>query len=102
MVDLDTIHNLVKKIDVKVDKLCNWQGAVEERCQNRASSAAGMKRTVYGDNGRGGLVADVKQLQDCKKETGKWRSFVMGVAKTVVSAVIIAIIMWFILMYKQH
>ncbi len=82
-------------VDENVNKLVAWQSCIEERCQNESKIVNGIKNTLYGDTGAGGIVAQSNANTDARLKIERWSLKIFGsiivVAVLAVAAAALAI-----------
>lgn len=95
-------QEILKKLgemDGKLDQLLLWKAVHVEEHKTISKEVNEVRDTVY-DNP--GLKARVQTLWDCKKDVSKRREFWVRVLGIVIAALIIAVIMWGMSLYKGH
>lgn len=99
MADLDLM-------DGKLDDLLISVAAINERCIARGQTIDGHGRTLYGDDGAGGLVAKqnevnlhLKNMNGVAKDRKEWAK---SIAAPVIAALLVSAIMAAIVIWKTH
>ena len=103
MSQLDEIQSDVKEVNTKMDRLTEWKGAIEQRCQDRGETISGFKQTLFGNpEKQDGIVSKVQTLMNCKKQITSRKEWVLNIAGGVLKWVIVVIIIWLLMMWKTH
>lgn len=102
-VDLDTIWELQKDMDGKLDELIEFKTAHIEYHKTQDVAVRRNEGALF-DN-PDGLTYQVAALQRNghidKKERQYWRAFWFGLMRTLATAAIIGIVIWFLSIYKS-
>jgi hypothetical protein len=62
----------LEEIDTKLDVIMKSVAKIEQRCVERGRIIDGHGKTLYGQNGRGGVVATVNKLNGVNKDRKEW------------------------------
>ena len=104
MADSEQIYRAVCEVQETVGDIRGQLGRIEERCLNRGETIHSIKRTLFGDNGRGGNTGLISQnkaaIEALRVSRGFWRGFWRDVARTVVAAGILGIAAWLLVLYR--
>lgn len=104
MADNEMIYSALCEIQETVGDIRGQLGRIEERCLARGQMIDGLKKTVYGENGRGGntrqITLNCDAITQLKKARSSWGGFWRDVARIVVAAAILAVIGWFLVLYR--
>jgi len=95
----DQVIETLNEMNGKLDKLLQWKAAHQEGHKTIDRDITELRDTLF-DN-PGGLKSQVQTLVNCKQNISRWRSFWMDVLKLVVVAAIIAVLGWFLFLYKK-
>jgi hypothetical protein len=79
---------ILKRIDANIAALLQWQSKMDERCQNRLQILQGHQRTLYGDDGADGIVAQTNSNSEFIGQARAWQLKIFG---GVMAAAIIAV-----------
>lgn len=94
----DQILEKLNEMNGKLDKLLQWKAAHEESHKSIDRDMGEVRDTLF-DNP--GLKSQVQTLMNCKQNISRWRSFWMDVLKLVVVAAVVAVLSWFLFLYKK-
>ena len=94
----DVILDKLNKMDSKLDELLTWKAVHKEEHKGINRDVVEIRGILFENPG---LKAQVQTLMNCKRGIFHWRNFWMGVLRTVIAAVIIAILAWFLFLYKK-
>ena len=78
----------LKALHNKFDDFSKWRATVEERCQTRREKMEGHQVTLYGQDGRDGLVSDVN---DNTKYIARVRAWQLAILGSSIAAALIAV-----------
>jgi len=86
----------VKSLHGKFDEVLKWQATVEERCKSHRESTQGHRATLYGPDGRNGLVKQANSNTDFITTFRAWNIRVFGaaVAAAIIAAVSAILSLW--------
>lgn len=94
----------LEEMDGKLDMIITSIATIKQRCVDRGKTIDGHRKTLYGNDGTGGVVAkqsQVVQRLDCmnKVETTKkeWAMRIMG---PIISGLIVAALLGLLVMWK--
>ena len=103
---LDKLSGIEKQNEVmngKIDKLLQWKAGQEEKCSAHREKTEELRMEVYGDEG---LKTKVVKLWNCKgamsDKVAMWQDFGMYILKAVVVACLLAVIAFFMKVYKSN
>lgn len=85
------------KMDEKLDELVKWKAVHQESHKTIDRDVTEVREVLFENPD---LKSQVQTLMNCKRGISRWRDFWMGVLKTVVAVAIIAILTWFLFLYK--
>jgi len=94
-------EEILKKLDgmdVKLDELLTWKAVHKAEHKGINRDVSEIRETLF-DNP--GIKAQVQTLMNGRRNISKWKEFWMGVLRIVVAAAIVAVLMWFMLIYKK-
>ena len=74
-------------MDGKLDKIIKSIATIEQRCVDRGRTMDGHRKTLYGENGLGGVVAKVNTLNGINTTKKEWAMKILG---PIISAFVIA------------
>ena len=95
---IDVILEKLNEMDVKLDELLTWKAVHKEEHKIIHRDVTEVRGVLFENPG---LKAQVQTLVNCKRHISKWKDFWMAVLRTVIAAAIVAVIMWFMLIYKK-
>jgi len=94
----DQILEKLNGMDTKLDELLLWKAAHRESHKIIDRDITEVRDTLFENPG---LKSQVQTLVNCKQNISRWRNFWMDVLKLVVVAAIIAVLSWFLFLYKK-
>jgi len=94
----DQILEKLNEISGKLDELLLWKAAHQESHKIINRDLDEVRDTLFENPG---LKSQVQTLINCKQNVSRWRNFWMDVLKFVVVAAIIAVLSWFLFLYKK-
>lgn len=68
----------LKKLHEKFDDFTGWRATVDERCKARCKDIDGHQRTLYGPDGRNGLVKQANSNTEFITSVRAWAIKVIG------------------------
>ena len=91
-------------MDGKLDSVLTGIATINQRCIDRGRAIDGHRKTLYGDNGTGGVVAKVNTLSSVAKtakdiNTTK-KEWAMRILGPVISGLIVAAVLGLLVMWK--
>lgn len=96
------VSNLCESVEITNKAIAT----INERCLNRGQTLDGHTRTLYGDNGAGGIVARVNTLNgDCinkKAANVQVKDFFLGVAQKLIVWGIISVVVFLLYSWKAQ
>jgi len=95
----DDILVKLNEMDSKLDTLLQWKAVHKESHKGINRDIVELRDTLFENPG---LKSQVQTLMNCKHQTSRWRDFWVGVLKIVIATVIIAVLMWFMLLYQKE
>lgn len=102
---LSSIAGDTRAVKESIDVLLRWKERMDERCKHHIDNTGRINKTLYGNSGDG-LVSEVQRLKNCKENVkdsaAQWKSFILGVLRTLVSTGVILLFLWLMSMYKSH
>ena len=103
--DIEAIYKIVSSTNKKVDELCVGVGKINERCDARLKIIDGHTRTLYGQDGTGGIVSKqnsilgrLKNINNITADKKKWTKVIVA---PIVVAIIVAIIIAAMTLWKS-
>ncbi len=102
MGELQTMIELTRDTNDKVNTIVSQLGAIEERCRSHQHQLNGHQLTLYGPNGSSGMVLDVSRLQSCKDSIVSQKNLWGEVLRDIVKWGAIALIGFLLYMWKIH
>ena len=93
----EEIINKLNKMDGKLDEIKTWQAVHAEKHEALDEDVKEVRDTVYNNPG---LKSRVQTLWDSRKEISKRREFWMRILNVVIAALVIAVIMWAVGLYR--
>jgi len=94
----DVILEKLNEMDIKLDELLTWKAVHKTEHKVIHRDVSEIRETLF-DNP--GIKSQVQTLMNGRRNISKGKEFWMGVLKTVVAAIIIAVIIWLMLIYKK-
>lgn len=96
---LEKLEEMNKEMNSKLDTLLQWKAVHQESHKTIDRDIVEVRDTLF-DN-PGGLKSQVQTLMNSKRNVFQWRKFWMGTLQLVVVATIIAVLGWFMFLYKK-
>lgn len=93
------ILSKLNEMNSKLDELLQWKAAHQEGHKSIDRDIGEVRDTLF--ENPGGLKSQVQTLVNCKRNISRWRNFWMDVLRLIVVAVIIAVLGWFLFLYKK-
>jgi len=87
----------LEDIDLKLDTVITSIATINQRCIDRGRTIDGHGKTLYGNDGTGGVVAKVNTLNTANKTRKEWA---MQIVSPIISALIVAAIFGLFAMWK--
>lgn len=94
----DQILEKLNEMNGKLDKLLQWKAAHQESHKTIDRDITEVRDTLFENPG---LKSQVQTLINCKQNISRWRNFWMSILRLIVVAAIIAVIGWFMFLYKK-
>lgn len=93
-------------MDGKLDTVLTGIATINQRCLDRGRTIDGHGKTLYGDNGTGGVVAKVNTLNSTveteqKSNTTK-NEWAMRIIGPIISALVVSAILGGLILWKLH
>lgn len=87
----------LEEMDGKLDTIITNIATINQRCVDRGRVLDGHGKTLYGENGLGGVVAKVTTLNGANTTRKEWA---MRIISPIISAVLVAAIFGLFVMWK--
>jgi hypothetical protein len=87
----------LEEMDGKLDRIITSVAKIEQRCIDRGVTIDGHRKTLYGNDGTGGVVAKVNTLNGINTTKEKWAMRIIG---PIISALVIAALFGLFAMWK--
>ena len=94
----EAIIEKLEVMDDKLDELLTFKAVHKEEHKVIHRDVTEIRETLFENPG---LKSQVQTLMNGRRDISKGKEFWMGVLKTVVAAIIIAVIIWLMLIYKK-
>jgi hypothetical protein len=90
----------LEDIDGKLDMLITSIATIEQRCVDRGRVIDGHGKTLYGDDGMGGMVSRVNTLSAAKLADTTRKEWAMRIMGHVITALVVAAFLGLLIMWK--
>lgn len=97
-ITLEEINENVKGIDEKVDQLLTWKLVHGTEHKTISRDVNEVRDVLFANPG---IVNRVERLWNCKASISEWRSFLIYILKAVLTAGIIGVLAWLLLLFKE-
>jgi len=94
----EAVIEKLEVMDDKLDELLTFKAVHKEEHKVIHRDVTEIRETLFENPG---LKSQVQTLMNGRRDISKGKEFWMGVLKTVVAAIIIAVIIWLMLIYKK-
>ena len=106
MADLETIQRTVQDNNEKISELCQGIATITQRCIDRGAKIDGHRRTLYGENGTGGVVAKqntiMQKINNMNNNNEDRKDLAKKILMRVVSDLLIVGILALLYMWKTQ
>lgn len=94
----EAVLDKLNEMDRKLDELLTWKAVhkTEHKVINR--DVTEVREVLFANPG---IKSQVQTLMNGRRNISKWKEFWMSVLRIVVAAAIVAVLMWFMLIYKK-
>ncbi len=97
--ELEEIHKKVCEVDGKVDTLLQWKSGHDEHHKTIVRDMEEVRTTLFNNPG---LKDKVLTLWNNKKVDTLWRDFYLTILRSVITAGIVSLVVWLLIIYKEH
>ena len=102
MAALQQILEKLTTIEEKIGDLSEWKAAMDERCAAHRQQTDELRAVLFNNNPNPGIKTKVETLWNYKRDITRWRGFWMGILGPAITAGIIGLGVWLLMIYKGH